>query len=236
MESLKELLLPIWSRQAAALPGQLVETSELQLDVSREDEEPCLVVSCECEVIPQVELPPLSSTPRQVMLSAPNPLAEIKVLETERSSVADDLTSTRINDGDFRTADSAIGAHLEDFESLCRTTNATTTPSLVELLTAALMRATQEQLNPESVRAVVQNKLHEAQVARAVQDQYDVKGELIQLENEVARRAARLGISTATFRATYLADEEQRELFKAHIVQNRALSRLRHVKSQQDSA
>jgi hypothetical protein len=201
LESLSQLLLPTWSTKAAALPGQLVETSELQLDVSFEGGEECLVVSCESEVLPQAELQPLSSTPPLTL----------------------DASNTESNQP------------REDFDSLCRSTDVTAPPSLVNLLTVALTRITQEQLNPELLRTAVQDKLHKAQIARAVLGQYTGEEEEIQLAGEVEHRAAILGISAATFRARYLATEEQRELFSAHVRQDRALRRLSRARYQQDS-
>lgn len=185
MESLTELLFREWSEKAASLPGQLVETSELHLDVSSGGEEEYLLVSCRCEVIPEVELQLSSSTLHQ--------------------------------------------EHLDNFDLLCSTTDVMTPSSLEDLLTAALTRVIQVQLDPESLRAELQNKLHAAQVAHAVVKQYGDKDEVIDLENEVARRAEDLGMSAATFRARYLANEEQRELFTARIRQDRALHRLRSM-------
>ena len=121
-----------------------METSELHLDVSREGDEECLVVSCQCEVMPEVELQLPDSMP---------PAA---------------------NDGDVllqqaaRTAAFAIPEDLDDFDSLCRITTVTMPPSLVDLLTSALTRVIRVQLDPESLRATVQDKLHAAQIARAV--------------------------------------------------------------------
>ncbi len=252
LSALNQLLQPQWDEHAATLPGQLIQTSELNLGVAADDGIECIVVTCECQVLPPPKLPPQSislqgsvpPTPSsqmggdQINLRARMAPQLRSDLLREILDIKDHPWQARINADclpTHGTAEPPLQAEQgtppapasprpgqADLEALYQTT---TTPSiLINLLTNAFSQVTEGRVNAETVREIFQHKLKLAQVAHAAAGQS--AEEEIDLAGEVESRAAKLGIPAASFRARYLADEEQRELFTTRIRQDQALCRL----------